>query len=131
MRRLAAVVAALAMVSSAACADTFTNTKTGETVEGKLLGTAKRDGKQFLLAKVSGTVRQFPADIWKVKRQPSDVPAPAKPSSVTPEPAPEEEPTEGKICFVQVVVAAEVFHNNLPLHVPAFPALPTNSPTAV
>lgn len=82
MRPHAAIVAILLAVL--ASADTFTNKKTGETVAGKMLGTAFVDGgDRYLVRTESGARRQLPMDEWDHKIDtsggaPAD-PAPPKP----------------------------------------------------
>jgi len=69
MRHLTTALAALVTVVAAAGADTFTNSQTGERLEGKLLGTTTRDGERLLIAKLSGRIRLLPAREWRAKRE--------------------------------------------------------------
>jgi len=67
MRR---VLVLLLAISVWACGDTFMNVKTGEKLEGKLLGTIIEGGKRLYLVKVGRDHRRLIEDDWHVKMAP-------------------------------------------------------------
>jgi len=52
------------LVAAIAAADEFTNKKTTEAIEGKLLGKVTLEGKTFLLVKTADGMKRLPVDEW-------------------------------------------------------------------
>jgi hypothetical protein len=64
------LIAVFLLVCTGAGADTFTNIETGQTLEGKLLGTIIEQGKRIYLVKVGRDHRKLEEDLWNVKLTP-------------------------------------------------------------
>ena len=71
------------LLCCAACGDTFRNGKTGETVEGQLLGRVTVEGREAWLVKTAKGTKRLPTADWDHAHADGPKPATAKP----PEPA--------------------------------------------
>lgn len=91
VRRLSGIASAvlfcILLAGLRAEADTFTNKKTGEIVQGRLLGTIRRDGKELLFVKTEDGKRLYlPKAEWNVRKDEAGEPerpdAPEEPRGI-------------------------------------------------